>query len=236
MQSDRPKPHGTGALPGTGRKPLPARSGLQGRQERRRANRGRPSARTAALTAVRRRRVRNVAVAAIGALVLAGAILLAVSHSTAKGDTKAQAFSLPRLGEPGYVSLSSLRGKPLVVNFFASWCPNCAHELPTFARDARLLRGKVEFVEVDTLETGNGLAFAKQFGLFSAVTAVARDVGGSNGDGLYQALGGTGSMPLTAFYNSRGRVITTQVGAFDNASLASALQQFYGVKVPTATS
>ncbi|MDA8056893.1 MAG: TlpA disulfide reductase family protein [Actinomycetota bacterium] len=60
---------------------------------------------------------------------------------------------LPRLGAPGNVSLASLHGRPVVVNLFASWCTVCASELPVFAQDARALRGEVNVVEDNALET-----------------------------------------------------------------------------------
>lgn len=139
---------------------------------------------------------------------------------------------LPRLGAGGNVSLASLRGRPVVVNFFASWCTVCAGELPVFATDALALRGRVDVVEVNALETGNGQSFAQQYHLASDVTALVHDVGGSQGDGLYQSLGGTGTMPMTAFYDARGHLLTTHVGGFDAPSLAAAIRQLYGVNVP----
>ena len=170
-----------------------------------------------------------------GAVVLVGVIVLAVSasRSNATGITKPDSFVLPQLGGSGKVKLASYRGTPVVVNFFASWCPNCAGELPIFASDAKKLRGKVDFIEVDTQETGDGLAFADKFHLSGSVSAVAADVDGSPASGLYQALGGTGTMPLTAFYSAQGAVLTTHVGRYYASDLASQLQQLYGVTVPS---
>lgn len=213
----RQRPRDRARIPAAGRRP-PAK--LRG-----------PAARAAA---ARRRRSRLLAAVAAGAVILAGVIALAVTAggSTAGYDTSPRAFVLPRLGAPGKVSLSGLRGRPVVVNFFASWCTQCAAELPVFARDARALHGRVDVVEVNALETGNGLGFARGFALPSSVTAVASDVGGSQVDGLYTALGGTGSMPMTAFYSPDGRLLSTHVGAFDAATLAGALRQYYGVTAP----
>lgn len=46
------------------------------------------------------------------------------------------------------VSLESLRGKPAVVNFWATWCAACKEEHPTLQRAALSLRGLVTFVGV----------------------------------------------------------------------------------------
>lgn len=227
-------PRGTKAAPpagqpGSGRGKATAGTGDSARASRPPGVRAqRVAAREAA---ERHRRIRNVAVGVVGAVVLVGAITLAVvNHGSTAGDnTTTQAWILPRLGAPGKVSLASLRGRPVVVNFFASWCTVCATELPVFAQDARALRGQVDVVEVNALETGNGLGFARSYHLPSSVTAVASDVGGSQGDGLYQALGGSGTMPMTAFYSAQGALLTTHVGGFDAATLASQLRQLYGV-------
>ncbi len=184
-------------------------------------------------TARQRRQRRQRTYAAAAALVLLGAISLGVaSRSSSQGySTSSAAWVLPRLSGGGKVSLASLRGRPVVVNFFASWCQVCAGELPTFAHDATLLRGRVRIVEVNALETGNGPSFAAQFHLVNDTTAVLRDVGGAQGDGLYQSLGGSGSLPLTAFYSASGQLIDTHVGGFDSQTLAAALAQDYGIRV-----
>ncbi len=203
------------------------------------AKQHRPNSRAARAAArertQRRRQIRNVVVGGVIAAAFLGVVFLAVaSHASTAGDsTNPSAFVLPRLGGSGKVRLASFVGHPTVVNFFASWCTECAGELPVFAQDAQALRGKVNFVEVNALETGDGLGFVEQHGVTpSTVAAIASDVGGSNGDGLYQALGGTGSMPLSAFYSSTGKLITTHTGAFDASSLSGELEQLYGVTVP----
>jgi thiol-disulfide isomerase/thioredoxin len=159
-------------------------------------------------------------------------VLAVARHaSTAGYDTSPKAFVLPSVGTPGKVRLADFHGHPVVVNFFASWCTQCAAELPAFDADARALRGNVDFVEINALETGNGRMFADRFNLAASVAAVAHDVGGSQGDGLYEALGGNGSMPMTAFYGPDGSLLSTHTGSFDAASLAGVLQQLYNITV-----
>jgi cytochrome c biogenesis protein CcmG/thiol:disulfide interchange protein DsbE len=52
-----------------------------------------------------------------------------------------------REGEPA-VSLQRFRGRPVVLNFFASWCTPCQRELPAFQRAAQRYDGRVAFVGV----------------------------------------------------------------------------------------
>jgi cytochrome c biogenesis protein CcmG, thiol:disulfide interchange protein DsbE len=179
------------------------------------------------------RRVRVVVVCAAAVAILAGVITLAATDqgSSTGYDTKPSAFVLPALDGHGKVALADFTGHPVVVNFFATWCSLCSKELPIFGDDAQALRGRVDFVEVNALETGNGGQFARRFDLSSKVSGVARDVGGSQGDGLYQALGGSGGLPMTAFYNAKGKVVYLWVGGYDASSLAAALDMNYGIKV-----
>ncbi len=181
-------------------------------------------------SARRRRQVRAAIFSAVGTAILAAAVVLAVvGHGSSAGfRTSPTNWSLPTLNGKATVTLASLKGRPTVVNFFASWCRVCAAELPVFAHDAVALRGRVNVIEVNALETGDGSAFAEQFHLARDVTALLKDVGGAQGDGLYQSLGGSGSLPMTAFYDAAGHLITTHIGGYDAATLAEQLRTLYG--------
>lgn len=191
----------------------------------------RPNSKAAAQLRAAKRRRHRVFVriyAGLASLVVLAAVVLAFSANSIAGyNTSATAWKLPPLAGGPKVPLRSFRGTPVVVNFFASWCKVCASELPVFASTASSLRGKIDFVEVNALETGNGLAFANQYHLASSVSSVLTDVGGSQQNGLYQSLGGTGSLPITAFYTSSGQLITTHIGGYDSQTLLAALKQYY---------
>ncbi len=95
--------------------------------------------------------------------VLAGVVLVAMAVGVAinAGDDlgkvpgtirltgEAKTFSLDDVRpERPPVSLESFRGKPVVLNFFASWCQPCIRELPAMQAMAERYKGKVAFVGV----------------------------------------------------------------------------------------
>jgi thiol-disulfide isomerase/thioredoxin len=161
-------------------------------------------------------------------LVVAGAVIAAraSSHGTGAVSTEPTSWELPRLGQPGDLKLSDLRGHPVVLDFFASWCTACRGELPGMATLSRKLQGKVTFAGIDSQENGDGLAMARQYGV--DWWPLARDVGGTQDSGLHDALGARG-MPLTVFYDASGRILTVVVGAISEDDLRSRIAGLYGI-------
>jgi cytochrome c biogenesis protein CcmG, thiol:disulfide interchange protein DsbE len=183
----------------------------------------------AARQAAARRKLR-AAVISVAVLILAAAGVLAFrgGSPTAGAVTNPAAFSLPALNGTGWVRLAHYRGKPVVVNFFASWCTECRAELPGFRQEATALKGKVAFIGVDSLETGDKNFLPNLFHLAGVFTALARDVG-PNGNGLHASLGGGNTMPLTAFYSADGRLLDVERGALVPVSaLKIKIAQLFG--------
>ncbi len=137
-------------------------------------------------------------------------------------------WELPRLNGPGLVKLADLRGKPVVVNFFASWCGPCRAELPVLSAMSTQLGDRVRFVGVDSEESGDGLGMARQYGVDR--WPIAQDVGGRLNSGLHDALGAMG-MPVTAFYDAQGRLLGVKLGTFLHDTLRDRLNELYGLGV-----
>jgi len=169
------------------------------------------------------------AVIGVGVAVLAGIAFLSFQGQESQtGDSSAQAFDLPAIEGEDRVALADFRGRPVVVNFFASWCTACDAELPYFAEVSEQVRDDVTFVGVNALESGNRLSMPERHGI--TWWPLARDIGGNNGSGLHDDLGiRPGSMPGTAFYDAAGNLLTVVPGSISEADLRSSLQQFYGV-------
>jgi cytochrome c biogenesis protein CcmG/thiol:disulfide interchange protein DsbE len=169
--------------------------------------------------------------AAVVAVVAVAAVVFAVRGASsapqpAGVSTQPSSWSLPKLTGAGNLQLASLRGHPVVLDFFASWCTACRGELPGMASLSRQLAGRVTFAGVDSQETGDGPAMARQYGVDA--WPLARDVGGTEDSGLHDALGARG-MPLTVFYDSSGKLLTVVLGAISEDDLRSRIQSLYGI-------
>jgi cytochrome c biogenesis protein CcmG/thiol:disulfide interchange protein DsbE len=103
------------------------------------------------------------------------------------------------------VSLAELRGYPVVVNFWASWCIPCKAEAPRLAEAARLQTGRVAFLGLDIQDfTSDAHRFLRRY----RVNYVSvRDGSGTT----YDRYGLTG-IPETYYLDGRGRILAHSVG------------------------
>lgn len=121
------------------------------------------------------------------------------------GDGSRRLLPEDRLELPEYdlqtfeAMLEELRGTPVVVNVWGSWCPPCRAEAPDLAKLAREFRGDVQFVGVDILDTR---ADARDFILeYDWPYPSIYDPAGAIRDGL----GYTGQ-PITVVYDASGEM------------------------------
>jgi len=177
---------------------------------------------------VRRTAVPFVVVAALALLGLLVYGVLAVGESTTlddavrRGDRPAAPDRrLPRL-EGGEGSLAALRGKPVVLNFWASWCDPCKDEAPALERAHARLReagGTVLGVTVDDASR-DSLEFKRRYKLsFPSL----RDVDGELGEDY----GRTG-VPETFVIDRDGRVVALTRGQVNRSFLDEALDEVLG--------
>jgi len=172
-----------------------------------------------------------VIVAAVAGIALSSASDDSGGRSGGTDETNPAKWNLPALEGTGRVRLADFKGKPVVVNFFASWCVPCKEELPEFADASRKLSGKVAFVAVNSKEitATAGVALARSKGLADAGITLARDVGGQAGSGLHDSYEVRNAMPVTAFYGADGTLKFVAPGQLNRDKLSSRLQEFFGV-------
>jgi cytochrome c biogenesis protein CcmG/thiol:disulfide interchange protein DsbE len=98
------------------------------------------------------------AVAFIGLLVWA---VIQQGDAPVPGDA-APAFAASLLSEEGRLALDDLRGDPVVINFWASWCVPCKEEAPFLSSAAKEYEGRIRFVGVNIKDArDDALEFAK---------------------------------------------------------------------------
>ena len=167
--------------------------------------------------------------------VVAGLVLASASDDSGSSGgadvTDPAKWDLPTIDGAGRVRLADFKGKPVVVNFFASWCEPCKAELPEFVEASKRLDGKVEFVAVNSKEitATAGISLARRFGLAEAGITLARDVGGQGGSGLHDSYEVRNAMPITAFYDAAGKLQYVAPGQLTRDKLSTRLQELFGV-------
>jgi thiol-disulfide isomerase/thioredoxin len=109
--------------------------------------------------------------------------------------------------------LSSLAGKPLVVNFWADWCPPCVAELPEFAEVYKAKGSQFQLVGIASDDSKDAEGFVKQNGYswtFGKSAEAYR---------LYQI----DAIPLTLFIDRKGNLIDKSVGGMQKAEFEEKL-------------
>ena len=132
---------------------------------------------------------------------------------TLKPGTTAPAFSLPPLEGSDAVSLASFRGTPVIVNFFASWCPDCRAELDAMATVARSNSGHVAVIGVDSNESSDAAATQ----LLTAAHATY-PVGLDNSAKVATRYL-INALPVSYFVNAEGHVVGAALGPQSVTSL-----------------
>jgi cytochrome c biogenesis protein CcmG, thiol:disulfide interchange protein DsbE len=174
-------------------------------------------------------------VVAVAALVSAGRLLAGPTGPRAGHATGAEVVvegvavvgrPAPRVELPGLrggrVRLADLRGRPVVVNFWASWCPPCVAEMPEFQRIHRRLGGRVAFLGINQRDQ---LQAAERLASSSGVTyPLAIDPAGRS----FDAFGGLG-MPTTVLIRADGTVAEVFAGQLDETLLGERLRRVLGV-------
>jgi cytochrome c biogenesis protein CcmG, thiol:disulfide interchange protein DsbE len=151
------------------------------------------------------------------ACVVVGVVLAEVLTAGGGGESTRPAPKLPDqvLNGPR-VDLASLRGKPALVNFWASWCEPCRQEAPELERFDKTLGNKANLVGVDWNDTtDNATKFIADAGW---QYPILRD--GSQAVGTAYGLNG---LPTTFVLNAQGQIVQTLQGPQTAAKLSHAL-------------
>ncbi len=156
-----------------------------------------------------------VALAALAVLAVVQARAGAELRPPREPFASAPAFTLPDL-QGKKVSLASLRGRPVLVNFFATWCPPCRAELPALEA---LSQAHPDCLLVVGIAESSGSAaelalFAQKRGLTYPLLVDDGDAGTS-----YSVV----TLPHSVLIDSEGRIAGTYAGMVTSTGVAKAV-------------
>jgi thiol-disulfide isomerase/thioredoxin len=184
-----------------------------------------PSAARWTARLIGRHKVVSGSVAVFAAAIIA--VSLATSSSAAPPPAPvAPGFTVAALGAPGNVSLSQYRDKPVIVNFWASWCDVCQTETPLLASWYKQEHGQIALLGLDENDTtAKALAFAHAKGVtftlgFDPLMNVA---------GAYNL----NALPQTYFLNAQHRIVEHVLGAMTKADLAEGVRLMDAAQTPS---
>ncbi|MEE8413493.1 MAG: TlpA disulfide reductase family protein [Dehalococcoidales bacterium] len=117
------------------------------------------------------------------------------------------------------ITLSSLKGKPVVINFWASWCPPCRDEAPVLEEIWQLYRERgVTFIGVDIQDKEeDALAYIEEFGITYP--------NGQDINGRITIDYGVSGIPLTFFIDRDGLIVSRWVGAISENLLVARIEE-----------
>ena len=142
-----------------------------------------------------------LALAAVAGLL--GLLVWRLTHQSKppKIGGPAPGFSLKRVDTGGTLDLASLRGKPIVLNFWASWCEPCKGEAKLLEQAWRQYRAQgVVFVGVDYHDvTGDARRFLEHHDITYPTV--------QDGSGMIADRYGVSAVPETYFIDRRGRLV-----------------------------
>ena len=125
-------------------------------------------------------------------------------------------------GKP--VKLSDMKGKPVVLNFWASWCPPCKAEMPDFDAVCKEYEGKVIFMMVnltdgerETVESARNFIHMMEY---SFPVYYDTDMEASNTYGIQ-------SIPTTFFIDADGGLVAYGSGALSENELRRGISMLY---------
>ena len=159
------------------------------------------------------------AIALVGVAALLGLLVWKVAFDREGGAAaqlgqgklvQAPDFTLDRLDRPGRLSMSDLKGKAVVVNFWASWCLPCRDEAPVLQQTWERYRGRglvVLGVDVNDFKQ-DARRFADRFGLTYPLVY--------DGKGSTVGKWGVRAFPETFFVDRTGKLVGERIaGAVD---------------------
>ena len=179
------------------------------------------------------RHTRTLRVVASLAGILLVAAAVAVAFAVTSGPTSRTVslrkravetpdFQLPDLrDESNTLTRTQFAGRPLVINFWASWCVPCRREMPALQGAFRAAGGDIAVIGIATRD---GPSAARKFAdRVSVHYPLALDPGGRTAEAF-----GVRGLPTTVFLDRQGREVARRLGEISREELGDTLRRLYG--------
>lgn len=148
----------------------------------------------------------------------------ALGSASRAESTPLPALTLSAFGEGRPVAFGDYRGTPLLVNFWATWCPPCVEEMQILQRVAGQADGRVAFLGVNVQDdTQKATAFIRELG-------VTYDQASDPAAELFTEVRGFG-MPTTLLVDASGTIRYRHTGILDDRQLRRLLAVHLGVEL-----
>lgn len=160
-------------------------------------------------------------------LLLALAILVAPLPAFAGNASAAPFYSAAVVDADNKpVALDALRGKPLLVNFWARWCGPCRKEIPDLVEMDTKYRAKGLVVVGLAIEDADSREAVRDFARAYEVDYRILLAGVGKGVELMKALGNDkAGLPFTIAIDRNGKVVVKKLGAMSKAEMEAAIRQ-----------
>lgn len=154
--------------------------------------------------------------------------LAGVGGGPARINYSGQIVAIKQREAPGFsltlfngekLNLSELKGKPVVLNFWASWCPPCRAEAPLLERTWRTYKDKgLVFVGIDVWDSEkDARKFISGFGISYP--------NGPDPWGEISIEYGLAGIPETFFINKEGKIVRKFIGPFTPQALTTFIEE-----------
>lgn len=171
-----------------------------------------------------------IAVLILGAYVLYGSLTRQVqapeitAAQTEKEASPAPDFTFYDL-EDGSYTLSDFRGKPVILNFWASWCGPCKNEMPEFQTAFDTYGEQIQFLVVNLTDGGRETkevahAYVEEQG-YTFPVYYDSDMAGAQAYGVY-------AVPVTYFIDGEGNIVTQAMGMLTKEALQQGIDALLG--------
>jgi cytochrome c biogenesis protein CcmG, thiol:disulfide interchange protein DsbE len=159
------------------------------------------------------------AAAAAGAAVLVAALAWGLAHPASQPPAAVLGKTAPNFVVQGLdgtsTSLTALRGRPVVLNFWASWCAPCRQEEGVLKASAQHLTGRVAFLGVDFRDSQSAAQATQERVQYPYPVGPAGDAA---------SLYGVTAPPETFFVDAQGVVVARFLGPLDTSLIDRYLQ------------